>query len=150
MIARISIGALWFTVLLVPTVRTLSLARDDSCSAGSDAARVSLIREDILSKLSIFLSTNTTLQWPSSRDSGRDSFKKVDPTLIAAYEAASRALDVGDSASPPDCANTDRGRGTPAFAKSISVIFPVDDGVTYMPSEMVENREEGMLYSDAA
>ena len=135
-----SIATLWLAALLSvsPTVRPQNPDRAEFCSAGSDVARFSVLRENILSKLGMFVpSNNLTSQW-SSHESVHNASRRVDPALVTAYEAVSRALEEEDSTVPPGCA---RGRGTTAFAKRISLFFPVECSVTYMHSATPESEE---------
>lgn len=144
-----SIATFWFAAATLlctpPTVRPQVPYSADFCSAASDVKRFSMIREDILSKLNMHLPYNITSQW-WSHDRVQNTSRNVDQALVKAYEAVSRALAEEDSTEPTGCAKAGRGRGTPAFAKRISLFFPVESSVVYMPSEAPAHGEQGMYY----
>lgn len=111
----------------------LADADSTTCSAAADEARFAAMREDILVKISSVLSLNVSSEW-MSHESVQNTSRQVDPALLSAYRAASRALEGTDEA---DC---ERGRGTP-FAKHIAVLFPINSSVAYMPPEMVSHED---------
>ena len=122
---------------------TTSSAMPGLCSARNDNRRLSIIRDDILSKLSPFLPfDSTSQQWSGGQEGARNGSRNVDPALLSAYEALSQVLSEEDSAEPTGC---DRGRGTPAFAKRISLFFPVNHSVFYAPLEK-QRKDEGNLH----
>ena len=116
----------------------------DLCNAWGDDQRFSVIREDVLSKLSALLPFNFTShqQWPS--EEAVNISRTVEPGLMAAYEALSKVLEEDE---PASCsAEPGRGRGTPAFAKRISLFFPVNDSASYSGSterEQHHKHEDG-------
>ncbi|CAI8028014.1 hypothetical protein GBAR_LOCUS15967, partial [Geodia barretti] len=110
------------------------------CSARTDDRRLSAIRDNILTKLSPFLPFDTSHWWSGGEESAWNGSRSVDPALLSAYEALSQVLDGEDE--PTSCIQPDRGRGTPAFAKRISLFFPVNDSVIYAPLERHQTDEE--------
>ena len=125
-------------VISLPALVPSQVAIDSGsvCSAEDDAgpARLSVIREEIISKLSHFLSFNVTSQWREVDVSLQNETRRVDPALVTAYEAVSRVLAEEDSAEPTGCAKADRGRGTPVFAKRLSLFFAVNASA-YVPGK---------------
>ena len=101
----------------------------ETCSDWSVDRRFSVIREDVLSKLSALLPFNFSSGWQSGgRDGGQNDTGSLDPGLLAAYEALSQVVDDGE---PTSCAaRPERGRGTPPFAKRISLFFPTNSTAT--------------------
>lgn len=112
------------------------------CSSWSSNRRLSAIRDDILSKLSPYLSFDSTSRQfaGGDNDTGNGS-RSVDPALVSAYEALSQVLTTEDSVESAGCIRPDRGRGTPAFAKRISLFFPANASVFYPPSERHQENE---------
>jgi hypothetical protein len=113
-----------------PQVSSSANAVPGLCSDRTDDRHLSAIRDDVLTKLSPFLPFNTSHRWSGGEESAWNGSRSVDPALLSAYEALSQVLDEEDE--PTSC---DRGRGTPAFAKRISLFFPVNDSVFYAPLE---------------
>ena len=110
------------------------------CSADDDVTRFAIIREDLIAKLNPFMSVNITEESNLIYDSLSNVSGEIDPALLTVYEAAARTLRTGPEEELSSC---DRGRGTPSFAKRISLFFPATSGVTYMPSEILEENAYG-------
>lgn len=125
----------------LPTIRPQdSVDIETVCSADDDIARFAVIREDLIAKLNPFMSVNITEESNLIYDSLSNVSREIDPALLTVYEAAARAL---RTESEEELSSCDRGRGTPSFAKRISLFFPASSGVTYMPSEILEENAYG-------
>lgn len=144
MSAYSSIAMLWFAAVLLSSLPTIRPQRSadiktlDICSANDDITRFSAIRKDLIAKLNLFMSVNITEESPLSYDSLPNVSRGIDPALMTVYEAASKALLAEEE--PSVC---DRGRGTPSFAKRISLFFPVNSSVIHMPSEILQENAYG-------
>lgn len=110
------------------------------CSANDDETRFAVIREDLIAKLNPFMSVNITEESNLTYDSLSNASREMDPALLTVYEAAARTLRTQPEEDLPSC---NRGRGTPSFAKRISLFFPASSGVTLMPSEILEENTYG-------
>lgn len=122
----------------LPTVRPQE--SQTVCSADDDVTRFAIIREDLIAKLNPFMSVNITEESNLIYDSLSNVSGEIDPALLTVYEAAARTL---RTESEEELSSCDRGRGTPSFAKRISLFFPATSGVTYMPSEILEENAYG-------
>ena len=138
----------WFAVFLyllayTPMIRPQDPYGADTdgmmCSAAADETRFAAMREDILVKLSSFLSLNASSEW-LSHDSVQNASRHVNPALLAAYAAAARVLE--EEEEDADCG---RGRGTP-FAKRVAVFFPTNSSAVSMPPEIVNDEKDSKLY----
>lgn len=144
MLAYNSIAVLWFAAALLsnlPTIRpqqSADINTLDLCSANDDIARFSAIREDLIAKMNLLMSVNITEELPLSYDTTLNASREIDPALLTMYEAASKALHAEEELS-----GCDRGRGTPSFAKRISLFFPVSSSVIHMPSEILQENAYG-------
>lgn len=127
------VSALRIVIVAVIGLQVLKIdgKKLDICSSWDNSRFYSVLREDVLAKLTPLLPFNLTSEQPSESD--RNSSRNIDPAMLSAYEALSQVLSDRDSAEPASCSQPDGGRGTPAFAKRISLFFPETTNVSSSP-----------------
>ena len=126
-----------FVLLLSDLPVTYPQDIDQLCSVSgggiTDKSRFGVIRDDLLAKLNLFLPLDTT-EALSNDSSQLDRPRQIDPALVMAYEVAAR---VGADPKASGCSDSDSGRGTPSFAKRISLFFPENSSLAYLPPELL-------------